>query len=286
MPLHQVRFIPLSADAHPSISPPASTCGRRVCPSRSLAFLFSLLIAAPCPADEARDVPADLSSVDWQQCVYPLDLTHGRLSGPAADLILERAGNCQFLLFGEQHGVAGLPEVVAAAYSLTQPLGFEYLVTERGPWICERLSQHGVAPTLQQFPHAVAFDYDGEVRLLGHVQSRFAGKGDAFWGVDQSLTAIHGLQRLAEILPSHAARRAANGLFLRDALQGGRFLSRDNSADLVTLRALAGDAISDEAVTILDALSKSQTIFVAYHNNERDERGKRNQRFILSKSFS
>ncbi|MCR9201239.1 MAG: hypothetical protein NXI04_21570 [Planctomycetaceae bacterium] len=224
-------------------------------------------------ADEVLTAPSPRAAdIDWTRCVYPLIIEDNRINGPGADWIQGRAAECQFLLFGEQHGVAGLPDVVGATYRVVQPQGYQYLVTERGPWISRRLSRDSVDTTLQRFPHAVAFDYDGEVRLLKLVESQFAGRGDAFWGVDQSLTAIHGLQRLAEILPSHNSRRAAQGLFLKDALQGGRFLSRDNSADLETLRTLAGADLDDEAILILDALAKSQTIFVAYHNNERDER--------------
>ncbi|MEM6472823.1 MAG: hypothetical protein AAF802_24890, partial [Planctomycetota bacterium] len=207
------------------------------------------------------------------QHTYSMGTRDGELFGSAVDWIEEKSDRCQFILFGEQHGVAGLPEVVAAIYSKLRPKGFEHLIFERGPWISRRLSRDGVSETLRRFPHAVAFDYDGELRLLRRVELEFRGRGDAFWGIDQSLNAINALKRLSSVLPTYGSRRAARGLLLKDALQGGRFLSRDHSRDIEQLRDLAGGAIGDEAKLILDALAKSQSIFVAYHNNERTDEG-------------
>lgn len=212
-------------------------------------------------------------NLDWQWNCHVLELSDGILSGPGAEWLKQNSAGCQFVLFGEQHGVAGLPETVAGAYTLLQPDGFDYLIMERGPWIAEQLSNNGVLPTLQRFPHSVAFDYDGEVRLLKAVERQFDGHGDAFWGVDQSITAIHALERLSEILPTHASRRAAHGLFLKDALQTGRFLSHDNSRDLQRLRSMAGNDLNRECSLIIDALEKSMSIFVAYHTGQRAPNG-------------
>lgn len=242
--------------------------------SWATAFLLAIVISLCGPARGEENLEIELNvDLDWASHSYGLQLEDGRLQGPGAAWIEAAAANCDFVLFGEQHGVAGLPDVVAATYRLLQPAGFEHLVTERGPWISQRLSQDGVDATLRTYPHAVAFDYDGEARLLRTVESQFDGHGDAFWGVDQSLTAIHGLHRLSQILPTYRARQAARGLYLKDALQGGRFLSRDNAADLQVLRELAGQPLKEESRLILDALQKSQTIFVAYHQQQRDPNG-------------
>lgn len=232
-----------------------------------------LLLCASAAAINIAKCDDEIPEIVWAKHTYALELAANRIQGPAIDWIRRSASDCQFVLFGEQHGVAGLPEIVSAIYSELQPEGFDSLIMERGPWVAQQLSRRGVSVTLREFPHAVAFDYDGEVQLLRNVESLFNGKGDAFWGVDQSLTAIHGLKRLSEILPTHASRRAANGLFLKDALQGGRFLSQENSADIKMLRQLAGAKIGKEAELILGALETSQSIFVAYHRKQRDARG-------------
>ncbi|MEL6109724.1 MAG: hypothetical protein AAFU85_27250 [Planctomycetota bacterium] len=211
--------------------------------------------------------------IAWANHSHTMELSSGQIRGPAVDWIRRAATNCQFVLFGEQHGVAQLPQVVSAIYTELHPEGFESFIMERGPWVARQLSDLGVSETLQKFPHAVAFDYDGEVQLLKNVESLSGDRDNVFWGVDQSLTAIHGLHRLSKILPTHSSRRAANGLFLKDALQGGRFLSQDHSLDFKMLRRLAGSGLGEEAKLILDALEKSQSIFVAYHNKERDARG-------------
>ena len=106
--------------------------------------------------------------------------------------------------------------------------------------------------------------------MLRSVESQFSGIGDVFWGLDQPINAIHPYSRLAEILPTAAARRAAQGLFLKAALQGGQYLDHDNSNDFTVLRQLAGPELSDEAALILDSLQVSMQIYVAYHAKERN----------------
>lgn len=237
---------------------------------------FAACVVVVCISTQGLDLANGndvLVNIDWSKHAYSLERTDDQIAGPGADWIRDRAASCQFVLFGEQHGVAGLPEVVSAIYAQLHPQGFHHLIMERGPWVSTQLSNSGVASTLRQSPYAVAFDYDGEVQLLKTVESMFDGPGDAFWGVDQSLTGIHALGRLSQILPTYRARRAAKGLFLRDALQGGRFLGKDNSEDLAILRRLAGPDLGPESEMILDALEKSQSIFVAYHAKQRDERG-------------
>lgn len=235
-------------------------------------WLALVLIVSIVGTGFAQD-DSESSAIDWTQHAFPLQRDDAQLTGPGADWIVKNAASCQFVLFGEQHGVAGMPAVVAAVYTQLQSDDFDYLVMERGPWVSRQFSSNGVAATIQESPFSVAFDYDGEVRLLKEVEASFKGSGNAFWGVDQSLTAIHALIRLSQILPTHASRRAANGLVLKDALQGGRFISRDYSADLEMIRELAGPKINEEASLILDALEVSQSIFVAYHEKQRDEAG-------------
>ena len=219
-----------------------------------------------------QQVASEYESV-LQESVFPVKVENNQISGAGADWLTSKSEKCQFVLFGEQHGVVGLPNIVSASYGKLYQSGFHYFVMERGPWISRLLARNGVEQTVAQYPYAIAFDYDGEVELLKNVESKFDGVGDAFWGVDQSLTAIHALHRLSEILPTYSARRASRGLFLKDAIQGGRFLNRDHSSDIQALRELAGEDIDEEAAMILDALEKSQDIFLAYFAGERNEHG-------------
>ncbi|MEM0925109.1 MAG: hypothetical protein AAGJ83_03655 [Planctomycetota bacterium] len=236
-----------------------------------LAILLGISAIVPLSPDKA--IADELSSVDLSAHVYPLEFDGDQIHGPGVEWVENRAANCQFVLFGEQHGIAGLPEIVSAIYSRLQPKGFDRFIMERGPWISRRLSREGVEASLSRAPYSVAFDYDGEVQLLHNVETRYRGEGDAFWGVDQALTAIHPLQRLSEILPTFKSRRTARGLFLKDALQGGKFFRSDHSAEIESLRRLSGAAMNEEGTLLIDALAKSNEIFSAYHKETRNSDG-------------
>lgn len=211
-----------------------------------------------------------LEDVDWSLYSFPIQIDDGKLAGTGGEMIIEESKQVQFLLFGEEHGVDRIPDVVAATYATLYQAGFQFLALEMGPWFADRVSRVGVDVALESYPHSLAFDYDGTVDLLKIVESRFKGTGDAFWGLDQSVTAIHPFARLAQILPTAHARRAARGLFLKSALQAGEYLPNDHSADLKALRGLAGPQISDEAALILDSLETSMKIYVAYRTKERE----------------
>jgi len=148
---------------------------------------------------------------EWARHSHAIHLDGNKVSGPGAEKIVAWASQSQFVYFGEQHGVAGLPDVIAATWARLHPAVFHYLALEMGPWFAGRLSRAGVERSLAAFPYSLAFDYDGQARLLRTVEARFDAPGDAFWGLDQEIVPIHPFARLAEILPSHSARAAARG---------------------------------------------------------------------------
>ena len=206
----------------------------------------------------------ELDSIDWTEVSYPLIVDDWRLKGPGAELLASWAAESQFVLFGEQPGVDQIPRVVGAVYMRLFPLGYEYLALEMGPWFGRQVSRNGMTRAVAGSPHSFAFDYDGQVQLIDLVESVFEGNSEFIWGLDQPVIAIHPFARLSEILPTATARRAARGLFLKAALQGGEYLRHDNSADLTMLRQLAGPSLDEESQLIIDSLQKSMEIYVAY----------------------
>lgn len=207
----------------------------------------------------------------WREAVLPISVEEGRLAGDGATWLRGRASASQFILFGEQHGVAGLPDYVTATYEELYTDGFHYLALETGPWFAQQLSSRPVDDVLREYPYALAFDYDEEVAMLRAVEARYDGQGQRIWGLDQEFIAIHALQRLAEIAPTAETRRLARGLFLKAALKGGEFSKQDYSRDLIVLREAMGEAADEEARFILDSLLISQRIFVDWRKANRGE---------------
>ena len=124
-------------------------------------------------------------SAEASKVFLPLDQANDSLRGPGALWLLDRARECQYVMFGEQHGVEGIAQLVEAVYGDLQTSGFEYLALEIGPWISERLSQDGVTATIQRFPHSIAFDYDGDIQLMRFAESTSSNRGQTIWGMDQ-----------------------------------------------------------------------------------------------------
>ena len=166
-------------------------------------YLWALTAIAQAQSPTVSDLSEERSEPDsasiWQQASLPLVVAEDGLDGPAADWLRARTAASQFILFGEQHGVEGVAETVTAAYTEFYDQGFTFLALEAGPWITQRYSDGPVDAALMKWPYSLAFDYDGDVELLETVEARFDVSGQKIWGLDQSITAIHPLQRLQKL---------------------------------------------------------------------------------------
>ena len=199
-----------------------------------------------------------------------MSVTEDGLDGDGADWLKERAASSQFILFGEQHDVAGLPLVVAAAYREFYEWGFHYLALENGPWLMDRLSVMDVEKGLAEWPYSLTFSSDDEVVLLRTVEDIFEAGGNRFWGLDQENNAIHPFQRIASVAAKGAVRRASRGLLLKAALQGGEYIRQDYSADLEKLKQLIGEDTHPEIRQLIDDVLISQEIFVGWRAGRQD----------------
>jgi hypothetical protein len=92
-------------------------------------------------------------------------LVNDELGGAGARLLLEEARASQFVLVGEDHGFAEIPQFTAALFRLIAPAGYRHLVIEAGPIAGRNLSQRaaGSAPQRsfaelnRKYPFAVPF---------------------------------------------------------------------------------------------------------------------------------
>lgn len=230
--------------------------------------------------------------------LYSLELKDGKLTGPGADLLRTELTQAQFILWGEDHGMADSPILLRALAREARPLGFRYHVTETGPisvrLVDEALAHRGL-PALHalvhQNPLALPFLSLKEDAELASDFTGVDSKGTPFlWGVDQEFIgspSIH-LQRLVVLAPNESARAAAHKLLEEeiDAVARGAqdkfFLSRFHDVDFDALAAQFNDKA--EAQTIIAELRESASVYQAWMSGHNYENNARRAR-LLAKNF-
>lgn len=192
----------------------------------------------------------------------------GQYSGDGLTWILDTKEGSQFILFGEQHGVSGISEFVHFIYDSLSGHGYNNLVLEIDRWTASVLESKGIDDFINNYPHSLAFDYNGDLRLIS---SNLEKENDNLWGVDQMITAIHPFQRLNEIAPNFNASRLSRGAFLKSSLKAGEYLREEHFRDLDRIKESYGGNISAEATLILTDLRKSMDIYTKWRAGARGE---------------
>lgn len=187
-------------------------------------------------------------------------------SGEGIDWMLHKSDSTQFYLFGEQHGIKGIPELVSSVYTKLNINDSFHLALEMDEWTTSKILKEGTDRIASKYPHSIAFDYDGDIALI-----KSAEKHSEIWGLDQMVTAIHPYQRLIEIAPNEQARRLTRGAFLKASLKMGEYLPQSHFEDFIAIRKAFGKDISKEADLILNQLKASMEIYVAYRAGQRGE---------------
>lgn len=198
--------------------------------------------------------------------LYPINKKEKVYSGVGIDWILRQSDSTQFYLFGEQHGIKGIPELVRSVYLKLNESELFQLGLEMDGWITDKISEEGIEEVAAKYPHSIAFDYDGEIALMKSTEKR-----SEIWGLDQMITSIHPYQRLIEIAPNKNAKRLARGAFLKASLKMGQYIKQPHYEDFGAIKNAFGNDISNEAAEILDNLKASMDIYVAYRAGQRGE---------------
>jgi hypothetical protein len=199
--------------------------------------------------------------VKAQDGLFQIHETSESYRGQGVQWILNQKNETQFYLFGEQHGVQGVAEFVNFIFtSLNED--YEYhLGLEYDRWTTSRLQSDGVDDFLMKYPHSIAFDYDGDIGL---VSTALAQQKIQLWGLDQPVTAIHPLNRLAELTQTTEDRRIIRGLYLKSILQMGSYLRRDHFSDLNRIKIILGQNAPEEAIQLIEDLHKSMEIYTTW----------------------
>lgn len=241
--------------------------------------LVSVLLACVVPPVHAQEPTSseDGLTPGVAEVALPIMLTESGLAGPGWSWLRARSDSARYVLFGEQHGVDGLAELIG---ELSAQVGFDVLAIEAGPWITHRLNETPVREVLADAPHSLAFDYDGDVELI----SRFDASGSGeIWGLDQSVTAIHPFARVAEISPSARGRRVAAGLSLKASLKFGEYLRQSHPVDFEVLSELTSESGDPEIPLIIDALQLSSRIYTTFRSGDRSGAAAIRERYMIDR---
>lgn len=253
-----------------------------------LAFLAAALtlgFADPAIADTAL-----LDKLQANRLAITLD--KGTLSGPGAAPLLQASRQAQYVLLGEDHGVAEIAQFSSAYFNALAPAGFTTLVTENGPVVASALegmlkradAVTAIARFDAAYPDSVAFY---TMRQEAEMLSGFAlaaGPRFAHWGIDQEFigTAKYLIAQMLAQPVNPAARAKLEALRQMEAVAYQKAVATGNpleylmlsasNEELASLRPLLAGAEEKTALGLLDALLDSRAIYQKSASKVPDDR--------------
>ena len=242
-----------------------------------LAFL-----AAAMTLGFANPAVADTAIVDKLKADrLAITLDKGTLSGPGAVPLLHASRQAQYVLLGEDHGIAEIAQFSSSYFNALAPAGFTTLVTESGPAVASAietmLKRPGAVAAIASFnasyPDSVAFySMRQEAEMLASFAVA-AGPRFEHWGVDQEFVgAAKYLITLMLAQPVNPAARAKlESLRQMEAVAAQKAAATGNpmaylmlsasTEELAAVRPLLSGPKEKTALALLDALLESHTIY-------------------------
>jgi hypothetical protein len=242
-----------------------------------LAFLAATLTLGF--ANSAFADPAVLDQLKANRLAITLD--KGTLSGPGAAPLLQASRQAQYVLLGEDHGVAEIAQFSSAYFNALAPAGFTTLVTENGAAVAGALEGMlkrpdpvaAIAKFHADYPDAIAFY---TMRQEAEMLASFAlAAGPRFqqWGIDQEFVGaakyLIGQMLAQPVNPAARAKlealRQKEAAAYQKAVATGNpleyFLLSASNEDLDSLRPLLAGPKEQTALGLLDALLESRAIY-------------------------
>jgi len=213
---------------------------------------------------------------------YLFSLQDGHLSGTGLPILQNAVSGAQFVLIGEDHGMAQIPPFVGAVCDLVDPEGFHTMAVETGPLAAQQLENwvtrdDGRAQLIdfeKRFPETIAFyNFQEEYDLLSRCSRSATGGKFQVWGLDQELMGASGLI-LTRILETHPGKEAAaeaqrllqkneeaHAAAVKSGSPGDIFMMTVSDDDLNRLKDLLRKQGSPAAQSLLEALIESRDIY-------------------------
>ena len=239
-----------------------------------LATILTLGFAGPAAADTAA-----LDKLKANRLAITLD--KGTLAGPGAAPLLQASRQAQYVLLGEDHGVAEIAQFSSAYFNALAPAGFTTLVTENGPVAASALegmlkrpdAVAAIARFDAAYPDAIAFY---TMRQEAEMLAGFAlAAGPRFeqWGIDQEFigTAKYLIAQMLAQPVNPAARAKLEALRQMEAVAYQKAAATGNpmeylmlsasDEELASLRPLLAVPKEQTALGLLDALLDSRAFY-------------------------
>lgn len=143
--------------------------------------------AAPAPSFEER------LAARAAENRHAITFQNGTFSGAGWDLLVQEGRRSQFVLVGEEHGVAEVPALVRELFRSLQPAGYRHLAIEISPAMAGVLDETAqgkdagqrLAAFYKENPPGVAFyTLQEEAELLAAARAAVNGGGPVLWGLD------------------------------------------------------------------------------------------------------
>lgn len=218
---------------------------------------------------------------------YSLQLDGGRLRGVGADFLTGEAASNQFMLIGEDHGIAELPQFTAALYRHIQPTGYRYFATETGPFtagILQSMASRStflddLRDTLSKYPWSIPFyTLREEAEMLQSIMDGQNPSGPVIWGLDQEFIGSPRLH-FPMLVEQAADRNGTRQLrtYAERAMQGFTTTMRDRNPSSILFYSATRDdfaamrtALNDDpaANRLLNELEESWEIYRKYFTGE------------------
>lgn len=240
-----------------------------------LAATLTLSFAGPAIADTVV-----LEKLKANRLAITLD--KGTLSGPGAAPLLQASRQAQYVLLGEDHGVAEIAKFSSAYFNALAPDGFTTLVTENGAVVASALegmlkranALTAIAGFEATYPDSIAFY---TMRQEAEMLTGFAlaaGPHFQHWGIDQEFigAAKYLIAQMLVQPVNPAARAKLEALRQQEAVAYQKAVATGNpldylmlsasNEDLDSMRPLLAGPKEQPALGLLDALLESRAIYL------------------------
>lgn len=203
----------------------------------------------------------------------------GNLVGSGSHVLLLGGRQAQFVLIGEEHGVAEVPAITGALFRALVPSGYRHLAIETGFPIARELNQRAADGGVGAIGEFIQTHYPGtpfynvreEAELLVSAVEAAGGGPDVLWGLDYEIMGDrYPLRRVRELAPDEQARDAVDEVIavadsmLDAALAAGNpgniFCFAGDAVLIEDLMDLFGPDLSPEAWDILQLLVHTMSI--------------------------
>ncbi|MDX1477623.1 MAG: hypothetical protein R3301_07930 [Saprospiraceae bacterium] len=218
--------------------------------------------------------------------VHTLTLNGGQVSGAGGILLNERVAESQFVLLGEQHGLAEVQAFGAALYDLAHQHGYRYFAVETDPVAAARVelmaspsAQESEATAFfQTHQMAIPFFYSQEGMEMARAIHATGGGTPLFWGLDQVFVVEPRLifTELVELAPHEQARNLASDYLARAHKLFGEAMGSGDPSGVILMQLTSAEfeelrsAFKGEqgAVEMIDQMQLSQEIYRYWYDGQ------------------